>query len=63
MTIWNNTGVDRQFDLDLIGNGSFAKEPSIGRVYPFPLKDGGVTIFAYSSASVNVYAFDGNRSR
>ena len=61
MTIWNNTGVDRQFDLDLIGNGSFAKEPSTDGSYVYPLKDGGVTIFAYSSASVNVYALDGNK--
>jgi hypothetical protein len=60
MTVWNNTGADRQFDLDLVGNGSFAKEPGGDPPYPFPLKDGGVTVFPYSSASVNVYAFDGS---
>lgn len=58
MTVWNNTGVDRQFDLDLLGTGSFAREP--GDDYAFPLTDGGVTVFAYSSASVNVYAFNGS---
>ena len=62
ITVWNNTGVDRQFDLDLLGNGSFAKEASLELppAYPFPLVDGGVTVFAYSSASVNAYALDGN---
>ena len=61
MTIWNNTGVDRQFGLDLMGNGSFAKVPSVDGSYLYPLKEGGVTVFAYSSASVNVYALDGNK--
>jgi hypothetical protein len=51
--------VDRQFDLD-VSNGSFAKEPGGDPPYPFPLTDGGVTVFAYSSASFNVYAFNGN---
>jgi hypothetical protein len=59
MTVWNNTGQDRQFELAITsGNGSFAKE-DVG-TYAFPLRDGGVTIFAYSSASIDVYAFDGN---
>ena len=58
MTVWNNTGADRQFGLALVGNGSFAKEPGGDPPYQFPLKDGGVTVFAYSSASINVYAFD-----
>jgi hypothetical protein len=61
MTIWNNTGVDRQFDFDIVGNGSLAKEASVDGSYLFPLLDGGVTVFAYSSASVNVFALDGNQ--
>jgi hypothetical protein len=28
--------------------------------YTFPLLEGGVTVFAYSSSSIDVYAFDGN---
>ena len=63
MTIWNNTAVDRQFDLRLSGTGlfSFAKEASSEQppAYAFPLTVGGVTVFPYSSVSVNVYAFDG----
>jgi hypothetical protein len=60
MTVWNNTSEDRQFELKIAsGNGSFAKEPSVGASYPFPLLDGGVKVFAYSSASIDVYAFDG----
>jgi hypothetical protein len=56
MTVWNNTAQDRQFELTLAsGNGSFAKEPGD---YDFPLLTGGVTLFAYSSASIDVYAFD-----
>jgi CARDB len=61
MTVWNNTGQDRQFELKVAsGNGSFAKEPSLDGAYAFPLRDGGVTVFPYSSASIDVYAFDGN---
>ena len=58
MTVWNNSGQDRQFELKIAsGNGSFAKVPGS---YTFPLLEGGVTVFAYSSASIDVYAFDGN---
>jgi len=60
MTVWNNTSEDRQFELKVAsGNGSFAKEPSVGGSYSFPLLDGGVTVFAYSSSSIDVYAFNG----
>jgi CARDB len=53
MTVWNNTAVDKRFELDIVaGNGSFKKtDPSI--------KQGFVTIYANSSSAVNVYAFDG----
>ncbi len=54
MTIWNNTGVTRQFALNISGNASFAKRPVPART------TGAVTIFANSSASINVYAFDGS---
>ena len=62
MTVWNNTGQDRQFELTIASgkNGSFAKVASVDGSYVFPLRNGGVTVFAYSSASIDVYAFDGN---
>ncbi len=62
MTVWNNTGQDRQFELRIAGgsSASFAKEASVDGSYPFPLQDGAVTVFAYSSSSIDVYAFDGN---
>ena len=59
MTIWNNTGQERQFELMLTGNpdASFAKDPDGD--YPFPLQDGAVKILPYSSSSLNVYVVDG----
>jgi len=55
MTVWNNTAVDKQFELDVVvGNGSFSKTDSTD-------KQGFVTIYAYSSSSVNVYAWDGSQ--
>ncbi len=59
MTVWNNTGQDRQFELRFEGdpNASFAKDARGD--YPFPLLDGAVKILPYSSSSLNVYAFDG----
>ena len=59
MTIWNNTGQERQFELAFEGdpNASFAKDARGD--YPFPLMDGAVKILPYSSSSLNVYAFDG----
>ena len=59
MTIWNNTGQERQFELTVAGNpdASFAKDPDGD--YPFPLQDGAVKILPYSSSSLNVYVVDG----
>ena len=56
MTVWNNTNQERQFELTIPDNplASFAKD------YVLPLQVGAVTIFPYSSSSLNVYAFDGN---
>ena len=54
MTVWNNTSADRQFQLDVTGSASLSKDDST-------LRQGFLTIFAYSSSSVNVYALDGAR--
>ena len=55
MTVWNNTAHDRQFQLDLSGSGpsSLSKDDQT-------LAQGFLTIYAYSSSSVNVYAWNGS---
>jgi hypothetical protein len=64
MTVWNNTGQERQFELTIEDNpeadmqASFAKEPGGDPIpYDFPLLEGAVKILPYSSSSINVYAF------
>jgi hypothetical protein len=66
VNVRNNTGVAREVDLSVLsGSASFAKrrfDASIdsGTSYAFPLVQGKVTIFPYSSYSLNVYAFNGS---
>jgi hypothetical protein len=62
MSVWNNTGTEREITLSL-SSGSFAKRPfdagiDPGNAYAYPLQAGKVTIYPYSSYSLNVYAFD-----
>jgi hypothetical protein len=64
LSVRNNAGVERRVTLSL-SSGSFAKrafDPSLddGTDYPYPLQTGEVTIYPYSSYSLNVYAFDEN---
>jgi hypothetical protein len=65
VTVRNNTATPQTVALTLAGNGSFAKRPyrpDLGEaVYPYPLTIGSVTIYPYSSYSLDVYAFDGNK--
>jgi len=56
MTIWNNTGATRTFNLTVTGNASFAKADAL----PLSHKTGKVTINPYGSTSINLYAFDGS---
>ncbi len=60
MTVWNSTGNDMTFSLKLTGNAgaSFAKDPPTSGEYLFPLRDGELSIFAYSSSSIYVYLTD-----
>jgi hypothetical protein len=62
MNVRNNTGMEREIDLTL-SSGSFAKRPYDAALdgdipYEYPLQTGKVTIFPYSSYSLNVYAFN-----
>ena len=59
-TVWNNTGDLKRFRIWLgeESNASFAKDINVGPAYP--LKNGGLNIYQYSSNAANVYAFDGN---
>ncbi|MGB5660599.1 MAG: Ig-like domain-containing protein, partial [Thermoanaerobaculia bacterium] len=62
MTVWNNTGQDRQFELTIVYDDASLEPPSFAKDdlgdYDFPVLSGAVTILPYSSSSLNVYAFD-----
>jgi hypothetical protein len=68
LSVRNNTGVERTVSLGLAGWASFAKRPydsdldgvGVENEYAYPLTTGEVTIYPYSSYSLNVYAFDDN---
>jgi hypothetical protein len=66
LSVRNNTGTTREVTLTVPpGRGSFAKRPfdaaiDSGNTYSYPLELGKVTIFPYSSYSLNFYAYDGN---
>ncbi len=62
LSVRNNAGEERRVTLSL-SSGSFAKrrfDPDLdaGADYTYPLQTGEVTIYPYSSYSLNVYAFD-----
>ena len=64
LNVRNNTATEREVTLTL-PSGSFAKRPfdatlDPGNTYAYPLRTGKVTIYPYSSYSLNVYAFDDN---
>ncbi len=65
LNVRNNTGTEREVTLTLPA-GSFAKRPYDPTLdagtssYQYPLRNGKVTIYPYSSYSLNVYAFDDN---
>jgi hypothetical protein len=64
LSVRNNTGAERTVSLNVSsGWASFAKRPfdaarDEGDLYDYPLVTGEVTIYPYSSYSLNVYAFD-----
>jgi len=65
LNVRNNTGTEREVTLTLPA-GSFAKRPydptldAGSTSYSYPLRTGKVTIYPYSSYSLNVYSFDDN---
>jgi len=69
-TAWNNTDSDKRYKIWLSGataslpggsvNASFAKDYSLDGTYAYPLRDGGLNIYQFSSNSANVYVFDGS---
>jgi hypothetical protein len=52
MTVWNNTGQQRQFKLTIDQNATFA---SFSKTDPIPVTTGVVTIYPYSSVTKVVY--------
>jgi hypothetical protein len=67
LTVRNNTGTERTISLEVLsGAASFAKRPWDPALdgaeeeyrYIYPLTTGDVTLYPYSSYSLNVYAFD-----
>ncbi|MCG6926400.1 MAG: hypothetical protein LJF30_13955, partial [Acidobacteria bacterium] len=69
LSVRNNTGVERKVALQVSsGWASFARRPFDETLdgpaedfdYAYPLTTGEVTIYPYSSYSLNVYAFDDN---
>ena len=65
LNVRNNTATEREVTLT-VPVGSFAKRPynatldAGSTLYSYPLQTGKVTIYPYSSYSLNVYAFDDN---